>query len=156
VLAALDRGLLRLLRTRGHAAPVERAALALTRLGEHGALWLGIAAVGAALDSDRRPLYKRTARAVLVAYGANQAVKFTVRRRRPLLEDLPPLVSTISELSYPSAHASTSFAAARVLGGPFYALAGAVALTRPYLGVHYLSDSLAGAVLGTAVAELVP
>ncbi len=156
MLAALDRGLLRLLRTRGHAPPIERAALGLTRLAEHGVLWLGIAAAGAALDRERRPLYARAARAVLLAYGMNQAVKFTVRRRRPLLEDLPPLYPTISELSYPSAHASTSFAAARVLGGPFYLLAAAVALTRPYLGVHYPSDSLAGAVLGTAVAKLVP
>ena len=157
MLAALDRRLLRLLRTRGHAPPVERAALGLTRLGEHGALWLAIAAAGAAVDAERRPLYRRTARAVLAAYGANQAIKFVVRRRRPLLDDLPPLAPTMSQLSYPSAHASTSFAAARVLDTPpAYALAVAVALTRPYLGVHHPSDSLAGAVLGTAVAELVP
>jgi membrane-associated phospholipid phosphatase len=156
VLASIDSGLLRLLRTRGHAPTAERAALGLTRVGEHGALWLAIAAGGALVDSERRPLYRRTAKAVLVAYAANQGVKFTVRRRRPVLADLPPLTPTISALSYPSAHASTSFAAARVLGGPFYALAAAVALTRPYLGVHHPTDSLAGAVLGTAVAELLP
>ena len=120
-------------------------------------MWLAIAGAGALADSDRRPLYRRTAKAVLIAYAANQAVKLAVRRARPVLEDLPPLSPTISALSYPSAHASTSFAAARVLrSGPLYALAAAVALTRPYLGVHYPSDSLAGAVLGTAVAELVP
>ena len=157
MLAAIDRRLLRLLRTRGHAPPIERAARQLSRLGEHGALWLGISAAGALVDSEHRPLYRRTGRAVLVAYGFNQAVKLAVRRRRPVLEDLPPLYPTISELSYPSAHAATSFAAARVLDSPpLYALAAAVAVTRPYLGVHYPSDSLAGAVLGTAVAELVP
>ena len=153
MLGALDRGLLRLLRTRGHAAPVERAALALTRLGEHGALWLGIAAGGALADSDRRSLYRRAAKAVIVAYGTNQAIKFTVRRPRPVLDDLPPLAPTVSRLSYPSAHASTSFAAARVLGGPFYALAAAVAVSRPYAGVHYPSDSLAGVALGLALGS---
>jgi membrane-associated phospholipid phosphatase len=128
----------------------------LTRLGEHGAVWLAICAGGAVLDRQRRPSYVRGARAVIAAYAANQAVKVLVRRRRPVLDDLPPLTRTMSQLSYPSAHASTSFAAARVLSGPAYALAAALALSRPYLGVHYPSDALAGAVLGTAVAELVP
>ena len=34
---------------------------------------------------------------------------------------------------------------------PLYALAGAVCLTRPYLGMHYPSDVLAGAALGIAI-----
>jgi undecaprenyl-diphosphatase len=37
---------------------------------------------------------------------------------------------------------------------PVYALAAAMALSRPYLGVHYPSDVLAGAILGDAIAEL--
>jgi undecaprenyl-diphosphatase len=35
---------------------------------------------------------------------------------------------------------------------PLYTLACTVALSRLYLGVHYPSDTLAGAVLGTFVA----
>jgi membrane-associated phospholipid phosphatase len=31
-----------------------------------------------------------------------------------------------------------------------------MALSRPYLGVHYPSDALAGAALGDAVARLLP
>ena len=51
-----------------------------------------------------------------------------------------------------------TFAAARGLnGGPvLYALAVIMALSRPYLGVHYPSDTLAGAVLGDALARLTP
>jgi membrane-associated phospholipid phosphatase len=93
------------------------------------------------------------------AYGVNQALKFVVRRERPQLPGLAPLTPTITRLSFPSAHATTAFAAARAFGrlaptGALYAAAGAFALSRPYLGVHYPSDVIAGAALGTAIGEL--
>jgi membrane-associated phospholipid phosphatase len=131
-------------------------------MGEHGLGWQLACATGAALDRERRPAYRRAMRAAGAAYAANQVIKLCVRRRRPEVRELPPLVETHSRLSYPSAHAATSFAAAGVLGGgalapvPLYGLAVLVALTRPYLGVHWPSDTLAGAALGGAVARLVP
>ena len=77
-------GLLRLLRTRGHAPAAERAVLAFTRCGEHGMLWLAAGAAGAALDRPRGALYRRRAAAWWsVAYLANIALKYLVRRRRP-------------------------------------------------------------------------
>ena len=77
-------------------------------------------------------------------------LKQLVRRAQPALEDLPALTPVISGRSYPSAHASTSFARARALSaalpaGPLYGLAVAMALSRPYLGVHYPTDVLVGA-----------
>jgi membrane-associated phospholipid phosphatase len=145
----VDRALLRLLRTRGHGPAPERAARLYARAGENGLLWL---AVGA-LARDRRAV-----RVVLAALIANTAVKQLVRRPRPDLgPDLAPLGPTISSLSYPSAHAATSFAAAGALSLPslpLYAAAGAMALTRPYLGLHYPSDVVAGALLGWAVERL--
>ena len=157
--ASLDAALLRLMRTRGHAPAMERAVARFSALGEHGSIWLAICAAGAALDSERRPEFGRAGATVAAAYVANQAIKLAVRRRRPRLEGLPPIVATYSRLSYPSAHAATSFAAARALGSllppaALYALAVPLALSRPYLGVHYPSDTLAGAALGRAVAEL--
>jgi membrane-associated phospholipid phosphatase len=130
-----------------------------SRLGEHGLGWQALAAAGAALDPARRPLYLRAMRVTALAFLANQAIKFAVRRPRPRLPDLPPLSSTVTELSYPSAHAATSFAAAGALplpGAVLYPLATAMALSRLYLGVHYPSDSLAGAALGGAIARLTP
>jgi undecaprenyl-diphosphatase len=130
-----------------------------SRTGEHGILWYALCAAGAIARPERREDFKRAAVTVALSFGANQAVKFAVRRPRPELPGLPPLVKTMSNRSYPSAHATTCGAAAVALGSlvprrPLYALAGSMALTRPYLGVHYPSDSLAGFALGAAVAEL--
>jgi membrane-associated phospholipid phosphatase len=159
----LDHTLLLCLRTRGHWPALERAVAAYSSLGEHGACWLALGGAGALLsrDSVRRRAWLRGTRIVAGAYVLNQAVKFSLRRRRPELPGLPPLTPTVSRLSFPSAHATTSFAGAfayRELAPPeaLYAAATAFALSRPYLGVHYPSDVLAGAFLGTAVAALWP
>ncbi|MBV9214397.1 MAG: phosphatase PAP2 family protein [Actinobacteria bacterium] len=155
-----DTALLRLLRKRGHSPGVERAVASFSKLGEHGALWLALSVAGAGLSrDDRRREFTHAAVTVAASFVANQGVKLLVRRRRPHLPDLPPLTHTMSDRSYPSAHATTSAAGARALSpllppAPLYAVAGALALSRPYLGVHYPSDTVAGAVLGVAVAEL--
>jgi membrane-associated phospholipid phosphatase len=159
VLRALDLGLLRLLRTRGHPPSVEATVIAFARAGEHGLVWYALAGIGAALDRERRPVYLRAARAVFATMIANACIKRVVRRTRPVMEGLPALTPTLSWHSYPSAHASTSFAGARILAGALpagvvYGLASTMALSRPYLGVHYPSDVVAGAVLGDAVARM--
>ena len=160
-LAALDLRLLRLLRTRGHTPAVESSLLWLARAGENGLLWYVIALAGAALGGrGRRDGYLRAGKIVLATLVANTVVKQIVRRARPVLEEeLPALTRVLSGRSYPSAHSSTSFAGARALSAagmpaaPLYAVAGAMALSRPYLGVHYPSDILAGAALGDAMAR---
>ena len=155
-LGALDARVLWLLRTRGHARPVERAVEVGSRAGEHGAGWLLLGAVGALREPRRRARWLRGMRLTAISYGANQVIKVAVRRPRPELPGLPRLTTTGSNLSFPSAHATTSFAAARAYrglapAGALYGAAVALAVSRPYLGVHYPSDVLAGAVLGTAV-----
>ena len=143
-------------RTVGHANGSERAVARFSRLGEHGGVWLAIGGVGYALDAARRPAWGRALGVVLGTYALNTVLKLVVRRRRPELDGLPPLIATPTRLSFPSAHASTSFAGARVFSrlglpaAPLYALATGLSLSRLFLGVHYPSDVLAGAALGSA------
>lgn len=158
-LAGLDLDLLLLARTRGHTPGRERAISAYSQLGEHAACWLALGGVGglAAGPGERRRRWWGGAGIVAGAYGVNYAIKNVVRRPRPQLPGLPPLSPVFSGLSFPSAHATTSFAAARAYAGllpapALYAAATAFAVSRPYLGVHYPSDVAAGAVLGSLFA----
>jgi membrane-associated phospholipid phosphatase len=155
-IATADVALFRLLRQHGHDAAIEQPVRRFSRLGEHAAIWLVLGLAGAAVDRPRRAAWLQATRAVLLAYALNTVLKTVVRRRRPELDKLPALISTPTSLSFPSAHASSSFAAARayarlVPGAPLYAVASAMALSRVYLGVHYPSDIAAGALLGTLV-----
>jgi membrane-associated phospholipid phosphatase len=154
-----DLALFRIARTRGHAPAAVRAVRAFSRTGEHAALWLALGSVGAVVDRPRRTAWAQATVRVAAAYVLNTALKLVVRRRRPQVAGLPALIGTPTQLSFPSAHASSSFAAARgfapLLGADgkryIYPLATAMAASRVYLGVHYPSDILAGALLGTLV-----
>jgi undecaprenyl-diphosphatase len=126
-----------------------------SRLGEHGAVWLGLGSAMVVLGApERRPAWRRATTRVAGAYVLNQTLKVIVRRRRPAGGHS----RTPTQLSFPSAHAATSFAGARGFAragapaAPLYALAGALALSRLRLGVHHPSDVLAGAALGLLVA----
>jgi membrane-associated phospholipid phosphatase len=159
VVLHVDLVVLRLLRTRCHWHVLERMARNLSRWGEHSRLWFSVALAGAARDPARRGLYARLAGALAVTELLTAIVKLAVDRPRPSLADLPPLTDARSAQSCPSAHASTSFAAARLLcqalpASRVYLAASAMAFTRPYLGVHYPSDVVAGAILGTGVGEI--
>jgi len=163
VLRRLDTALLRLMRTRAHGPAAESAMRALGSAGEWGAIWVGGGLAAAALDRRRRGRWVIAAAIGPLAVGANFAVKLAVRRERPRLDGLPPLAAAPTELSFPSAHAASSLAAATAMArvapgarGPLYGLAALICLTRPYLGMHYPSDVLAGAALGTALGRAWP
>ncbi len=100
----------------------------------------------------------------LIAAGViSPILKVTISRQRPNLAE-----STFDRdhggRSFPSGHATQAFAVASVIAAHYdspwvkvaaYGLAGLVGLARMEQGVHYASDVLAGALIGTAVGNAV-
>jgi undecaprenyl-diphosphatase len=77
----------------------------------------------------------------------------------PVVQGIHMLVDCGAGKSFPSSHAVNNFAVATLFSQyyrrwrwAFYAWAALVALSRPAVGVHYPSDILGGAVIGTCVA----
>jgi decaprenylphosphoryl-5-phosphoribose phosphatase len=159
---SLDLRMLRFMRATGHTPGVERAVRVLGKAGNNGAVWVAIGVLLALFDPGNREAWLICAVLGPVAIGVNYLVKLVVRRPRPVLEGLPPLGGAPSSLSFPSAHATSSFAVATAmtrvdsLGALAFLLAFALSLGRPYLGMHYPSDVLAGAVLGVVLGLIVP
>jgi membrane-associated phospholipid phosphatase len=158
----LDLKLLHAMRTRGHTPGVERAMKALGKAGNNGAVWVVLCLVILAFTDSNGEAWFICALLAPIAIALNYLVKLVVKRPRPVLEGLPPLGGAPSSLSFPSAHATSSFAVATAmtrvdpLGALAFLLAFALALGRPYLGMHYPSDVLAGALLGVALGLIVP
>ena len=128
-------------------------------LGEHGMLWLGLGLAGALADRRHAAAWRHATFTVGMSYLTSTGVKMAIGRRRPVVQDLPQLMATPTGLSFPSSHSTSSFAAARAYGrllppALLYATAVPMAVSRLYLGVHYPSDVLAGAALGTVLGSL--
>jgi membrane-associated phospholipid phosphatase len=141
--------------------PVVAAARGMSLFGEHALGWLALGVLGAAVDRRRRRDWLTAAAGVDAAHGASIAVKRVVRRPRPADPRVQVLVGVPSRLSFPSAHATSTTAAAvlygRLLGRPLTpVLVPPMALSRLVLGVHYPTDVAVGAALGAAVAAATP
>lgn len=137
--------------------PITRA---MSHFGEHSIGWLILSLLGAALDSRRRRDWVVAGIGIFAAHAAAVLVKRVVRRQRPHHPAVTVNVGTPSRLSFPSAHATSTTAAAILMGraaGLHSGLVPAVlvppmALSRILLGVHYPSDVAAGVALGAGVA----
>ncbi len=132
------------------------------------ARWLILAvllvSVGAFLverEPNHRHAWKETAWASLLAFVASLVISYALQRVRPY-EAAPELVRLMvaapsSAFSFPSAHAAAIWAWAASVSllerraAPLWVLVAAlVSLGRVVVGVHHVSDAIAGAVLGLA------
>lgn len=92
----------------------------------------------------------------------NMLLKHLIARSRPYdcIRGLIPLITPPTDYSFPSGHTAASFAVGVLLfrklpkryGIPALVLAALIGFSRLYLGVHYPSDVLAGALLGTGIS----
>lgn len=139
--------------------PVTRA---MSFFGEHSLGWLAIAGIGAVLSKRRRSQWVAAGVGTFAAHAAAVVIKRIVRRTRPDHPAIAVNVGTPSKLSFPSAHATSTTAAAMLIGraaglppGVLPAvLVPPMALSRMVLGVHYPSDVATGVVVGATVASV--
>lgn len=135
-------------------------ARALSYFGEHSAGWVGIAALGAVAQPRKRTQWLAVGAGAFLAHAAAVVIKRIVKRQRPHHPAIVVNVGTPSRLSFPSAHATSTTAAAillaRVTGSRLpWLLIPVMALSRLVLGVHYPTDVLTGVAVGAAVAKTV-
>ncbi len=136
----------------------------ISSLGDFGMVWLAIAI--ALISVDRTSdIGEEVLMAIFWATIVGQiTIKSIIRRKRPChtYKDVNMLVSIPTDFSFPSGHTSSSFACAIVLF-QFSITIGIIALlfsilmgiSRVYLFVHYLSDVIAGAILGIIIAIII-
>lgn len=134
-----------------------------TRLGDAGLLWIVLSAALLIFRPTRRSGACALLALLLGMLATNAALKHLIARPRPwlMVEGLLPLVAERDPNSFPSGHTTAAFAAGVVwlktlpwAWGRAAALGAAVVmgLSRLYVGVHYPSDVLAGALIGTLAA----
>lgn len=88
-------------------------------------------------------------------------LKFIVKRQRPYFIPMKPIYLA-NFYSFPSGHAGTAFIFAVFFSDRypkysiiFYLIAIIISLSRVYLGVHYLSDVITGAIIGFIISKII-
>jgi membrane-associated phospholipid phosphatase len=139
----------------------------VSRAADYSKLWIAAAVLQAALGGRRG---RRAAVAGLASVGvaaavANLALKPLGGRRRPerVVEQVPVArwARMPGSTAFPSGHSASAFAYATGVGHvlpiasiPLLGLAAVVSYSRVHVGVHYPGDVVAGALVGTMLAQL--
>ena len=138
---------------------LNRYMIAITHLGTGGAIWIFITYIlfylGFRVESVNIIL-------ALIFNGiiCNLFLKNLLKRKRPSwISKVELLIKNPTDFSFPSGHASSSFAAATTIyfyfkgmGIVFLVIASLIAFSRIYHFVHYPSDVIIGAALGIIIA----
>jgi undecaprenyl-diphosphatase len=140
----------------------------LSNVANYSRLWLGCAAVMAAIGGrrGRRAASLGVASIGLSSVISNVVVKPLLARARPQRDAaLVPSnrwVRMPMSSSLPSGHSASAFAFATAVGAelpalslPLLVVASAVAYSRVHTGVHYPADTVAGSVIGASTAQIV-
>ena len=144
-------------------SPLDVAMKGLSTVANHSMLWFAIAAALAVRKgATRRAALRGVLSIAATSFTANTVLKPLLPRRRPAAKELPAyqlLPDPPTSSSFPSGHAASAaaFAVAVALECPkvglaIAPLAAAVAYSRIHVGVHWTSDVLAGAAVGSGIA----
>lgn len=137
----------------------------ITSLGDAGSIWIMIS-LGLLLHKKTRSVGIMSLLALGLSFIINNVIlKNVVARTRPyeVIEGLQSLIGVQNDYSFPSGHTGSSFASAIILycglpkkyGIPAVILAVLIGCSRLYVGVHYPTDVLGGALIGTCIALFV-
>lgn len=135
----------------------------ITKLADSGIFWILLAVTFLFFKKTRKTGLMMGVALLCGLIVGNLTLKPLIARIRPY--DLNPsamlLIDKLHDFSFPSGHTLSSFEGATVLmirdkrfGIPAIVLASLIALSRLYLYVHYPTDVLVGAILGTTFGFL--
>lgn len=137
----------------------------ITTLGNGGIVWI-LLSFGLMIPKKTRKIgFLSLLSLGICAVINNLFLKNMIARTRPyeVISGLKSLVGIQKDYSFPSGHTAASFASAIVLfktlpakyGIPPLVLAFLMGFSRMYVGVHYPSDVLGGAMIGSIIAMIV-
>lgn len=140
------------------------AVIGITHLGDNGMIWIVLVLLLLFPKQTRKYAVMAMAALLFSLLINNMILKNAIARTRPyeMVEGLTRLIEAQHDFSFPSGHTASSFAAAVVLfrnlkkcyGIPLLVLAVLISLSRLYVGVHYPTDVLFGAISGILLAVL--
>lgn len=149
-----------------HNVVLNKIMIAFTYSGVAGIIWFATLAIPFLFIDG----YREKGVCIILALGVNYVlsevlIKNLVKRKRPstYVDDDKMLINKPKDPSFPSGHASSSFAVSAVvfflcpafIWIPALIVASIIAFSRVYLQVHYLSDVVAGAVFGFMVGSTI-
>ena len=137
--------------------PVMRA---ITTLGNAGIFWIILTIALLLFPKTRKTGVYSIAAMVLSLLFNNMLLKHLVGRIRPyeVVSGLELLVAKADDASFPSGHSAVSFASAvaiyrakqipKAVCVALFVLAGLIAYSRLYVGIHYPTDVIVGVIMG--------